>query len=102
MKARGRRGRSDRNRRRQSLTVGSFFSWCNRNTSLILLTDNPLAAIHSSKTVCGGGKALRSIIQRRLTHDLRGSRIGSELPAGINRNRWPECVGIRTNSATLL
>jgi len=39
--------------------------------------------------------AIDSIIQRRLPHS-RGGRNGSECPAGLDRNRWPVCVGIRT------
>ena len=35
------------------------------------------------------------IIQHRFQVPLGGGRNGSEYPAGINRNQWPECVGIR-------
>lgn len=36
------------------------------------------------------------IIQRRSHFPLRGGRNESEWPAGMDRNGWPECVGIRT------
>jgi hypothetical protein len=38
--------------------------------------------------------AFRLIIQRRLPQ-LGGGRFASECPAGLNRNGWPVCVGIR-------
>jgi len=37
--------------------------------------------------------ALRSIIQRRLPQ-LGGGRFASECPAGLERNRWPVCIGM--------
>ncbi len=35
------------------------------------------------------------IIQRRSQFPLGDGRNGPEWPAGMDRNRWPECVGIR-------
>ena len=52
--------------------------------------------------------ALGLIIQRRpyfppggwLECSGMGGRNESECPAGMDRNRWPECVGIRTQRVT--
>ena len=37
------------------------------------------------------------IIQRRGQASLGGGRNAPEWVAGMNRNQWPECVGIRTS-----
>jgi len=38
--------------------------------------------------------AFKSIIQRRFNYSFGGGRNGSERPAGMNRNGWPDCFGI--------
>jgi len=38
--------------------------------------------------------ASKWIIQRRLDHPLKDGQIASEWLATMDRNQWPECIGI--------
>ena len=40
------------------------------------------------------------IIQRRSHFPLGGGRNGPEWPAGMDRNRWPESIGISGRNAS--
>jgi len=44
---------------------------------------------------------LTSVTFSSVKSGLQGGRFASESVAGIDRNQWPACVGIRSNSKAL-